>query len=104
MIANDQEQQGTQREGRIAFCYRILSQMRAATPAPEEYRLYSNSYLAEIEKMNAEVISYLKLHPCELEPAEAAWKSATPLMVISATDRRCTPSRADALHIVKRSV
>lgn len=69
MIANDQELQGTQE--RIAFFCRILSQMRArATPA--EYRLYANSYLAEIEKMNAEIIEYLSRHASETAPAEAA--------------------------------
>ncbi len=70
MIANDQELQGTQE--RIAFFYKTLSQMRVAARTPEEYRLYSNSYLAEIEKMNAEVLEYLKLHPNEIKPAEAA--------------------------------
>lgn len=70
MIANDQELQGTQE--RIAFFYRILAQMRVTAATPEEYRLYSNSYLAEIEKMNAEVMGYLKRHPSELAPAEAA--------------------------------
>lgn len=70
MITNDQELQATQE--RIAFFYRILAQMRTAARSPEEYRLYSGSYLAEIEKMNAEVLEYLKLHPSEIEPAIAA--------------------------------
>jgi len=70
MIANDLELEGTQE--RIAFFYRILSQMRATAATPEEYRLYSNSYLAEIEKMNAEVLDYLKRHPSETAPAQAA--------------------------------
>ncbi|MDQ3648980.1 MAG: hypothetical protein M3458_01620 [Acidobacteriota bacterium] len=42
----------------------------AATPA--EYRLYSNSYLAEIDRMHAEIIKYLKRHASETQPAEAA--------------------------------
>jgi hypothetical protein len=45
MIANDQELQGTQE--RIAFFYRLLAQMRITAATPEEYRLFSNSYLAE---------------------------------------------------------
>ncbi|MDQ3252974.1 MAG: hypothetical protein M3R15_03545 [Acidobacteriota bacterium] len=69
MITSDQELQGTQE--RIAFFYRVLAQMRvAATPA--EYRLYSNSYLAEIDRMHAEIIEYLKRHASEPQPAEAA--------------------------------
>ncbi len=70
MIANDLELEGTQE--RIAFFHKIVAQMRATATTPEEYRLYSNSYLAEIEKMNAEVLEYLKHHPSEVEPAEAA--------------------------------
>lgn len=69
MITNDQELQGTQE--RIAFFYRILAQMRVAA-TPEEYRLYSNSYLVEINRMHAEVLEYLKRHASETAPAEAA--------------------------------
>lgn len=69
MITSDQELQSTQE--RIAFFYRILAQMRvAATPA--EYSLYSNSYLAEIDRMHTEVLEYLKRHASEQSPAEAA--------------------------------
>jgi hypothetical protein len=60
MIANDQELQGTQE--RIAFFYRLLAQMRITATTPEEYHLFSNSYLAEIERMHAEVLTYLKRH------------------------------------------
>ncbi|MGH9831765.1 MAG: hypothetical protein ACREBD_13690 [Blastocatellia bacterium] len=70
MIANDMELQITQE--RIAFFYRVLAQMRGAARSPEEYRLYSNSYLTEIEKMYAEVLEYLRRHPSEIEPAQAA--------------------------------
>lgn len=69
MITNDQELQGTQE--RIAFFYRILAQMRVAATR-EEYRLYSNSYLVEINRMHAEVLEYLKRHASETAPAEAA--------------------------------
>ncbi len=69
MITNDQELQGTQE--RIAFFYRVLAQMRVAA-TPEEYRLYSNGYLAEIDRMHAEAIEYLKHHATEPQPAAAA--------------------------------
>lgn len=70
MMTNDQELQAMQE--RIAFFYRTLAQMRVAAKTPEEYRLYANSYLAELEKMNADVLAYLKRHPSEIKPAEAA--------------------------------
>jgi hypothetical protein len=69
VISNDKELQAMQE--RIAFFCRTLAQMRV-TATPGEYRLYSNSYLAELEKMNAEVLEYLKRHSSEAEPAEAA--------------------------------
>ncbi len=69
MITSDQELQGTQE--RIAFFYRVLAQMRVAA-TPTECRLYSNSYLAEIVRMHAEIIEYLKRHVSEPQPAEAA--------------------------------
>ena len=68
MITNDIELQATQE--RIAFFYKTLANMRLKA-TPEEYRLYSNSYLVEIDKMHAEVVEYLKRHPNET-PAEAA--------------------------------
>ena len=64
MIANDLELQVTQE--RITFFYQIVANMRAKARTPEEYHLYANSYLAEIEKMNAEVLLYLKCYPNEL--------------------------------------
>jgi hypothetical protein len=69
MISDDNELQATQE--RIAFFCRTLAQMRVAA-SPEEYHLYSNSYLTEIEKMNVEVLEYLKRHSSEAESAEAA--------------------------------
>ena len=69
MIRTDLELQGTRE--RIAFFYEILVQMRATTK-PEEYMFMANSYLAEIEKMNTEVLDYLKRHPSQITPAEAA--------------------------------
>ena len=69
MIKNDLELQTTRE--RIAFFYGILMQMRTTTE-PQEYMFMANSYLCEIEKMNAEVLEYLKRHPAEIAPAEAA--------------------------------
>jgi len=69
MIANDLELQGTRE--RITFFYEILMQMRATT-RPEEYMFMANGYLAEIEKMNTEILEYLKRHPSQIAPAEAA--------------------------------
>jgi hypothetical protein len=70
MITNDVELEGTQQ--RIAFFFRVVANMRANARTPEEYRLYANSYLTEIEKMNAEVLAYLQRHPSELTSTEAA--------------------------------
>jgi hypothetical protein len=69
MITNDLELQGTRE--RIAFFHGILMQMRVTTKA-EEYMFFANSYLAEVEKMNAEVLEYLKRHASQIAPAEAA--------------------------------
>ena len=46
--------------------------MRITATTPEEYRLFSDSYLAEIERMHAEVLTYLKRHASEPVSAEAA--------------------------------
>jgi hypothetical protein len=70
MITNDQELQATGE--RIAFFYRTLANMRLEAGSTEEYRLYSGSYLAEIEQMHADVVEYLKRHLSEPVPAEAA--------------------------------
>jgi hypothetical protein len=70
VIANDLELQATQ--GRIAFFYQNIANMRAKTRTPEEYHLYTNGYLAEIEKMHAEVMEYLRRHASEAARAEAA--------------------------------
>jgi len=69
MIQNDLELEGTQE--RIAFFCRIVANIRKVESA-ENFPLMASGYLAEIEKMNAEVIEYLKRHPSEIKPAEAA--------------------------------
>ncbi len=70
MIANNTELQAAQE--RIAFFYRVLSNMRVQARSSEEYRLYYNSYLVELERMHAEVLEYLRHHAGEAVPAEAA--------------------------------
>ncbi len=69
MIQNDLELEGTQE--RIAFFCRLVANIRKVESA-ENFPLMASGYLAEIEKMNAEVIEYLKRHPSEIKPAEAA--------------------------------
>ena len=69
MIQNDAELEGTQ--ARIAYFSRLVANMRKVE-SPESFRLMAGSYLAEIEKMNTEVIEYLKRHPSEMPSAEAA--------------------------------
>ncbi len=69
MIQNDLELEGTQE--RLAFFCRLVANIRKVESA-ENFPLMASGYLAEIEKMNAEVIEYLKRHPSEIKPAEAA--------------------------------
>jgi hypothetical protein len=69
MIKNDTELKVTQE--RIANFYNLLAQFRLTIP-PDDYKLMASGYLAEIEKMNAEVLEYLRRHPSEPLPAEAA--------------------------------
>jgi hypothetical protein len=69
MIQNDLELKGTQE--RIAFFARIVAEMRVRVPA-ENYAAMAGGYLAEIEKMHAEIMEYLSHHASEFEPAKAA--------------------------------
>lgn len=69
MIHNDVELQGTQE--RIAFFCRLVAHMRQVEK-PENFKYMASGYLAEIEKMNAEVLEYLSRHASEPAPAEAA--------------------------------
>ena len=70
MITSDEELHTTQE--RLAFLYQTVANIRTQARTAEEYRLYSNSYLVEIEKMNAEVLAYLKRHPSERTPTDPA--------------------------------
>ena len=69
MIQNDLELNGTQE--RIAFFAKIIAEMRVRVP-PENYAAMASGYLAEIDKMHAEVMDYLSCHVSEFEPAKAA--------------------------------
>jgi len=69
MIQNDQELEGMQE--RIAFFCRLVANIRKVESA-DNFPFMASGYLAEIEKMNAEVLEYLKQHSGESMPAEAA--------------------------------
>ena len=69
MIQNDQQLKATQE--RITYFEGLVAQFRVTT-SPAEFELMAGSYLSEIERMNAEVLEYLKRHPSQIVPAEAA--------------------------------
>lgn len=69
MIQNDQEFEVTQE--RITFFCRLVARMRQVE-SPENFRFMASGYLAEIEKMNAEVLEYLQQPANEVQPAAAA--------------------------------
>jgi hypothetical protein len=69
MIKNDVELKCTQE--RIAWFEGLVAQFRVSVE-PETFPAMAEGYLAEIEKMHAEVIEYLKRHASQIAPAEAA--------------------------------
>ena len=69
MIQNDQELRCTQE--RIAYFEGLVAQFRVSTPL-ENFSAMAGGYLAEIEKMHAEIMEYLSRHVSEFEPVEAA--------------------------------
>ena len=69
MIYNDAELKGTQE--RIAYFEGLVAQFRVSVPR-ENFPAMAEGYLAEIEKMHAEVMEYLRRHASEPEPAKAA--------------------------------
>jgi hypothetical protein len=69
MIHNDIELKATQE--RITLFEGWVAQFRVTIP-PTEFKLMAGAYLAEIEKMHAEVMEYLRRHASEPVPAEAA--------------------------------
>jgi len=68
MIHNDVELKATQE--RIALFEGWVAQFRVTIP-PAEFKLMAGAYLAEIEKMHAEVIAYLSRHASEPAPTKA---------------------------------
>jgi hypothetical protein len=69
MIQNDQELKATQE--RVAYFEGLVAQFRV-TIAAAEFELMAGGYLSEVEKMNAEILEYLRRHPSQIAPAEAA--------------------------------
>ena len=69
MIQNDQELKATQE--RIAYFEGLVAQFRVTTAAAE-VELMAGGYLSEVEKMNAEILKYLRRHLSQIAPAEAA--------------------------------
>ena len=69
MIRNDQELQGSQE--RIVYFCQVVAQLRVTEP-PANFPAMASGFLAEIEKMHAEVMEYLSRHATEPAPAEAA--------------------------------
>jgi hypothetical protein len=61
MIQNDTELQAAQE--RILFFQRILAQARQRETNEANYRAMASGYLAEIEKMQAEIREYLERLP-----------------------------------------
>jgi hypothetical protein len=69
MIHNDVELKATQE--RITLFEGWVAQFRV-TVQPAGFKLMAGAYLAETEKMHAEVMEYLRRHASEPTPAEAA--------------------------------
>lgn len=69
MIKNDLELKCTQE--RIAWFEGLVAQFRISVK-PENFPAMAGGYLAEIEKMHAEIMEYLRRHPSQIAPAEAA--------------------------------
>ncbi len=69
VVANDTELQATQ--NRIAQFQSWVAQFRQTT-TPTEFKQMAGAFLAEIEKMHAEKMEYLRHHSSRVVPAEAA--------------------------------
>jgi hypothetical protein len=67
MIRNDKELSTTQE--RILQFQRILAQLRV-TARPDEFRAVTSGYLIELERMQDDVLAYLRHHVSENEPAK----------------------------------
>src|SRR5713226_4677266 len=95
MIHNDVELKATQE--RIALFEGWVVQFRVTIP-PAEFKVMAGAYLAEIEKMYAEVMEYLRHHASEPTPAEAAKRVGScehrpPVFVVHGDMRKaCIPA------------
>jgi hypothetical protein len=69
MIQNDHELKATQE--RVLYFEGLVAQFRVTISAAE-FELMAGGYLSEVEKMNAEILEYLRRHPSQVTPAEAA--------------------------------
>ena len=65
MISNDEELQVTL--DRIERFQQQVARLRQVETNPTNYRLSSEGYLAEIDRMNLQVRDYFSLHPSEVE-------------------------------------
>jgi hypothetical protein len=55
----------------MAFFCRLVAHMRQVE-SPANFSYMASGYLAEMEKMHAEIMAYLSRHASEPVPAEAA--------------------------------
>jgi len=69
MIHNDREFEATKE--RITYFQQQVEKLRKVEINPQNYRLSSGGYLAEIDRMNLEIREYLSLHPSELKERAA---------------------------------
>jgi hypothetical protein len=63
MIANDQELHAML--ARIRVFQEQAAHLRITEATPENYRLSTSGFLAEIDRMQLEVREYLSVHPAE---------------------------------------
>ena len=68
MIQNDQELRGTQE--RVLYFEKLLAHMRV-NASVEEYPAMASGYLAEVKKMQQEIVDYLQRHASESVQAES---------------------------------
>ena len=67
MIGNDSELNVTLE--RIASFQAQLAHLRNVESNPANYHGAASGFIAEIDRMQLEVLEYLSIHPAELQPA-----------------------------------
>jgi hypothetical protein len=92
MIQSDQELIGTQE--RITYFEGLVAQFRVSVQ-PENFAAMAGGYLAEVEKMHAEVIAYLSHHLRETQPAEVVPYGAKGLAAKSIVETASAPALAE---------